>query len=373
MSPLINYEVSTLIALFSLPLAMRAEWAYRSLPEISASLLDLPLPSLSVIIPARDEARNLSTLIPSLRASTYPGELEILVVDDHSTDETACVAAGLGASLVRLMGGLPSGWLGKPYACHQGALAASGEWLLFTDADTSYRPDALPQMLAYVLAQRLDGLSAFLHQDCSSTIDRLALGAAYTGLFAGLSASHHPLNGQLILIRRDAYLCSGGFEPVREQALEDLAFGRLLAAGGYDLRVARLESLGAVRMYRSRTQAFHGLSRLGSGSLTWMGFTGIFTAIYIAALVSPLVVLAGVLLKQAPWLWLVLSWGAASLSHLSWIPRFAPAERSRSPLGKKPGHRRACPVGAFRRSPRSDCCPVGAVFTAVWRRSELER
>lgn len=362
MPPLINFEVSTLISLFSLPLGLWADWAYRILPEIPAipednartSAITIerryhsplpaqsqqssqpPLPPLTVIIPARDEAHNLSTLLPSLKASFYPGPLEILLVDDHSTDQTASVARQYGVQVFQLEDGLPPGWLGKPHACHQGALSASADWLLFTDADTCYHPDALRQLVRHAIDHRLDCLSAFLRQESVGIIDRISLSAAYGGLFAGLSASRCPLNGQLILIRCEAYFQSGGFSSVRGEALEDLSFGRLLVDSGFAVQVVRLEQLVSVRMYRSRSQAFHGLARLGSGSLTWMGFTGILTAVYIAALVSPLFVLAGLLINQAPWHWLVLAWGAVALSQLPWAQRFSPTGFTQPNRSQKP-------------------------------------
>jgi len=120
---LFDYRRSAAMTFLALPLGLRAERLYQNLPRISS--IDIPqyLPSLSIIIPARNEEANLSVLLPSLCSLRYPGPLEILVVDDQSTDQTAAVAQAHGAGLLRL-DHLPSGWLGKPFACHQGAQAA---------------------------------------------------------------------------------------------------------------------------------------------------------------------------------------------------------------------------------------------------------
>ncbi len=103
------------------------------------------MPSLSVIIPARNEAHNLPTLLGSLAAQSVR-PCEILVVDDGSTDRTAEVARELGARVIASEP-LPEGWRGKTWACHQGAQAATGELLCFVDADTWFEPGGLARIL----------------------------------------------------------------------------------------------------------------------------------------------------------------------------------------------------------------------------------
>ena len=105
-----------------------------------------PLPSVSIIIPARNEEHNLPTLLRSLAAQPVKPR-EIIVVDDGSTDRTAELARQLGATVIPSKP-LPDGWRGKTWACHQGAQAATGELLLFLDADTWFEPDGLARVLA---------------------------------------------------------------------------------------------------------------------------------------------------------------------------------------------------------------------------------
>ena len=114
---------------------------------------------VSVIVPARNEARTIGTVIRSVLASRYH-DFELLVVDDRSTDDTAAIverlAADPAAGRLRLIRGaeLPADWYGKPWACHQGAQAARGELLLFTDADTSHGPDLLGAAVAAMKPSR---------------------------------------------------------------------------------------------------------------------------------------------------------------------------------------------------------------------------
>jgi len=120
----------------TIPLAWRAERAYLRLDELKiVNDEDNLLPSLSIIIPARNEAQVLPWLLNSLKDQAYSSFLEIIVVDDNSQDETSEIAKSVGVKVIE-PAELPSGWLGKPHACHRGAKSALGEWLLFTDADT---------------------------------------------------------------------------------------------------------------------------------------------------------------------------------------------------------------------------------------------
>src|SRR6267142_721755 len=116
-------------------------------------------PLVSVIVPARNESETIETVVGSVLATRYP-HLELLVVDDRSTDDTAARVARIAAhdSRLRLIHGeeLPDGWYGKPWACVQGYRAARGEILLFTDADTKHDPELLGRAVAARAASRAD-------------------------------------------------------------------------------------------------------------------------------------------------------------------------------------------------------------------------
>ena len=329
----LGWRSSAAFTFLALPLALRAERAYRALPALKAFPSDRTLPSLSIIVPARNEAENLSHLLPSLVTMSYPGEVEVIVVDDNSTDDTAAVARYWGARVVRLEG-LPPGWYGKPHACHQGATVARGDWLLFTDADTIHAPDGPARAVACAVAQQLDGLSLFLDQECRDLVQRLALSTAFAGLFAALPRHATLLNGQYVLLRRDVYEMSGGFSAVRGEMLEDVALGHRLRSQGYRVPLMHGYDAARVRMYRSTTQMWHGLTRLGSGSLRWTGLGALRTAAYVTAVMSPLLALSGVLARRLDRKWLPVTWAVASVSMIPWARRFgSPALAVVSPAG----------------------------------------
>jgi glycosyltransferase involved in cell wall biosynthesis len=334
MPELVNYKLSTGLSLLALPLGMLAERRYRRLQSLPDSDIVGNLPSLSIIIPARNEAFNLPGLLSSLNGQTYPGELEILVVDDHSTDQTAIVARAYDAALLPLTGGIPPGWLGKPFACHQGAFLAHGEWLLFTDADTVHTQYGAARAVSFALQNNLDGLSLFISQQSDHWCDRLALSAAHAGLFAGQHPSNHLLNGQFILLRRQVYVESGGFAAVSNEPLEDVALGNHLYQQGFHVPVMSGADIAQVRMYSNRKQMFFGMSRLASAALRWERSWAAITVLLITALMSPLIVLQGVLRGKFHWRWLPVSWIAASLSLLPWTRRFGnPAWALLAPIG----------------------------------------
>lgn len=318
---LINYRRSRVISILSLPLGLLAEVNYRRLPRLPKMISNGQLPSLSIIVPARDEMVNLGSLLPSLQALSYTGDMEILIVDDHSSDNTSGITESFGMRVLRLEQELPDGWKGKPFACHQGALLAKGDWLLFIDADTVHEPTGITRAVYYAERSNLDGLSLFLEHQASSWLDNLAIDTAFAGLFTSWHASKYLLNGQFILIRRNVYFESGGFESVRDQALEDVALGNRLEDFGYHFQIMTGEDVAKVHMYNSYEKMFHGLSRLEAGVLSWQGLWAGLTALYVTALVSPIITLVGVLFGKLKWFWFPITWGSASLSLLPWTRR----------------------------------------------------
>src|SRR4026209_1864442 len=132
-----------------------------SLPRLARrtpSLTDIapePGPLVSVIVPARNESAVIATVVESILATSYD-PIELLVVDDRSTDDTAAIVEGMKDPRLRVVRGerLPAGWYGKPWACIQGYRAAMGDILLFTDADTRHAPELLGRTGAALRRQR---------------------------------------------------------------------------------------------------------------------------------------------------------------------------------------------------------------------------
>jgi chlorobactene glucosyltransferase len=280
------------------------------------------LPSLSIIIPARNEAGSLPHLLGSLQEVDYPGPWECLVVDDGSEDDTARVAASFDNVTVLSLEGPPEGWSGKAYACHRGAERARGEWLLFTDADTIHTRDGAAQAVAYARAHHLDGLSLFLRQQCSGAVDGLALMTAYAGYFASLNCARGVLNGQYILLRRHAYEDSGGFATVPREITEDLALGHHLLQKGYDVPVLRGDLAGSVRMYHDAQQLWYGLARFTITSLRWTGLSAAAAILFIILAAAPLQFLWWGIRRRGSYRSAFATWLATALALSPWASRF---------------------------------------------------
>lgn len=161
-----------------------ALWNSAQLPKLGAventmgSAIVDNNPRISVLIPARDEADNIGDCLASvLDCATTGWDLEIIVLDDRSSDETGEIARATGDKRVQVVTGeeLPKGWLGKSYACNQLVDLASGEWLLFLDADIRLRPGALDKALAMAVKQEKGLITGFAHQLTGSWLEKLVV------------------------------------------------------------------------------------------------------------------------------------------------------------------------------------------------------
>jgi len=201
-------------------------------------------PLVSVIMPARNEEASLAAAAASLAAQDYPGNLEIIIIDDRSTDRTAAVAAQMAQShpRIRLLSitALPAGWLGKVHALDAGVRQARGEWLLFTDADIVFAPAALSRAAAYAIEKRADHL-AILPGLCIRTFPMKALAEAFTALFL---VAVRPLSfnaqrpgafagiGAFNLVRRTAFERTPGMDWLRMEIIDDMGLGLMLKKSG---------------------------------------------------------------------------------------------------------------------------------------------
>ena len=228
---------------------------------------------VSIIIPARNESAIIETVVRSILASQYTS-FELLVVDDRSTDDTAAKVAAIAATepRLRLIDGaeLPAGWLGKPWACHQGAAAATGRYLLFTDADTEHAPALLGHAIGAMERDGPDLLTLITHQRCVTFWERIImpqilvpLGFRYPPSRVNRATKPHQLvaNGQFILVRRTAYDEIGGHAAVQGEVVEDLALAQTFLRAGKRLRLMFGDTLIATRMYRTLGELVEGWSK----------------------------------------------------------------------------------------------------------------
>src|SRR6266568_6552653 len=213
---------------------------------------------VSIIVPARNEEACLGTCLESLIAQTGIA-LEIIVVDDDSTDRTAEIARSFRGAHGIEAGPLPDNWTGKNNAMAAGAKIAKGKWLLFTDADTVHKPGSLARAVAEAEQHGAALLSYSPEQEVHSFWEK----AVMPVIFAELAATYPPeavndpassiaaANGQYLLISREAYDAVGGHTKTASDLLEDVAMARLVKSSGRKIFFRYGGDAVRTRMYRS--------------------------------------------------------------------------------------------------------------------------
>ena len=224
-------------------------------------------PRVSIVVPARNEEHNMPLLVDSLAKLDYP-DYEVVVVDDRSTDRTAAVIAAFAN--VRMVAGVerPTDirWGGKQWACVQGAAAATGDLLLFTDADTVHEPDSLRRAVAAIQASGAGLLSCLPFHENPQLWERLLgpfqlLILALTAPFAPPKPGRVFVIGQYLLFRREAYEQIGGHSAVASDFAEDLPLANRALRLGLGVEVYRGAPLFHVRMYASLGEFIKGWRR----------------------------------------------------------------------------------------------------------------
>jgi glycosyltransferase involved in cell wall biosynthesis len=225
-------------------------------------------PTVSIIIPARNEEISLRACLESLITQAGVSS-EIIVVDDGSSDGTRNIAASFAAVQIISPGGLRSGWTGKNNAVFSGAAVARGEWLLFTDADTVHYPGSLAGAVAEARQHDAALLSYSPQQEVLGFWEK----AVMPVIFAELAAAYRPAdvsdpasaeaaaNGQYILISREAYDAVGGHAAVASSLLEDVALARVVKASGRRIFFRFGGDAVRTRMYRSFAQLREGWTK----------------------------------------------------------------------------------------------------------------
>ena len=301
---------------------VRSIRALRDLPPLSG-----PLPRVSIIIPARNEERNLEEALRSILALDYDN-LEIDVVDDRSTDRTGEILDRMAAADPRLrivhVRELPPGWLGKNHALWLGAGKAIGEFLLFTDADVVMDPSTLRRAVGAMVADRLDHLTAAPEIERPSVLFEMFIGAF--SLFFTLftkpwkvkdpESSSHVGIGAFNLVRAAAYRAAGGHPAIAMRPDDDLKLGKLLKKKGFHQEF--VFGLGALRVewYASTGELIQGLMKNAFSGVDYRVWVVVAsTVMQLITLVWPFLAL---ILTSGPTRWLNLA-SVLVLLALCWI------------------------------------------------------
>lgn len=229
-------------------------------------------PSISIIVPARNEARNIQRCVEALLNQTYPN-FEVIIVDDRSTDGTAEILAEIQSRKSRLVVvpgvDLPPNWAGKPHALVQGATHARGDWLCFVDADTFAAPELISSAYAAAIHHNADLFTILTDQELGSFWEKVVLPLVFVGLSFGFpadkvndpEASDAIANGQFILIRQAVYQAIGGHGAVKDRIDEDKAIAEVVKVAGYRLVLADGRGLAKTRMYTSLPEMWEGWTK----------------------------------------------------------------------------------------------------------------
>ena len=275
-------------------------------PRLDEAPTPSATPRVSMLIPARNEAETITQTVRCLLGQNYP-DLEIILLDDQSTDGTADVAAAAarGAPNFRVLPGhpLPPGWLGKNWACHQLAEAADGEILIFTDADVIWTPDAVARVVGEMMTRDADLQTVWPTQLTLTWPERFVvplMAFVIVGYLPLLAVHHIPwpifaaAMGQCLAFRRSAYDQIGGHTAVRDSIIEDVAFAKAIKGAGLHLRVADGGTIIQCRMYHDWREVRDGFAK---NVLAGHGDSIVFLIVSWAF---------HWLLWLAPWVWLIL-------------------------------------------------------------------
>lgn len=297
------------------------------------------VPTISLLIPARNEATAIEACLTAALASTNV-TLEVIVLDDHSEDDTAARVHKIAArdARVRLAHAppLPEGWCGKQHACHVLAGHARSPLIAFLDADVRLQPDGLAQLAAFLHASNADLVSGFPRQQTGTLLEKLLIPLIHFVLLgflpmARMRRSTHPSYaagcGQLFLTRREVYEQIGGHATIRTTLHDGIKLPRAFRLAGKRTDLCDATHLATCRMYHGASQVWHGLAKNATEGLASPGMIVPASLLLLGGQVLPVV-----LLCFAAWLSTTELLLAAAATTLAYLPRLAGVWRFRQSL-----------------------------------------
>jgi len=275
-------------------------------------------PKISVLIPARNEAENIGPAAAAILASENV-DLELIVMDDGSTDATPAILAAMTDPRLRTATGqgLPAGWSGKQHACAALARLATHDLLVFVDADVRLAPDALSRMAGFIARENLGLASGFPRQITRSWSEILLLPLihylllGYLPIFQMRRSASPGLGagcGQLFIARAQAYHAAGGHGAIRASLHDGLTLPRAFRRAGFMAGLFDATSFATCRMYSSAGQVWEGLTKNATEGMAKPFALPVWTIILAGGAILPLIL---VLASPSPAAWAALACGIA--------------------------------------------------------------
>jgi hypothetical protein len=271
--------------------------------ELNHAKADLGSELVSVCIPARNEEKNIEACVQGVLAQSH-ANVQVLIYNDQSTDKTGEIVNRLIAQDARVKvvptKPLPDGWNGKQFGCDNMGRTGDGSWLLFTDADVRFAPDALASALSMAAKLNADLVSTFPKQITGTLSEKLTVPMIFFILlsylpFPRMRTSKDPSAsaacGQFILVRKAAYLKAGGHAAFRASMHDGVKMPREVRKAGFRTDLFDGTDVCSVRMYDGFGQVWRGFSKNAFEGLGSIGLLGFITVVHALAHVLPWVVI----------------------------------------------------------------------------------
>jgi glycosyltransferase involved in cell wall biosynthesis len=262
------------IALFWLTHGLRVAYGATKLPRLKdfPPAADADCPRISLLFAARDEEEKLPAALATLMEIDYPN-LEVIAVDDRSNDATGRILDECAAKNPRLcvvhIAKLPPGWLGKPHALQRAFEVSTGDWLLFTDADVRFAPDALRRAITLTNQRKLDHLTLFGDVEMSEFWEKVLI-TFFAFMFQIASDPHRASNphshfyvgvGAFQLLRRSAYEASGTHRRLAMEVVDDMKLGKIIKQSGFRSGAGIAQDSVAVRWHAGVGNLIRGVTK----------------------------------------------------------------------------------------------------------------